>query len=178
MNLRRLITEYMIGRACLAECLEFDRSAKMQVHVVPRKGDVEAGRRVFSVDPHFVFHHGNAFEAADGRIVVDSVAWRRVDFSFSLDTLDPSFYGAGAGSDGGLRSELYRYTLDMKTGAPAPGSRGPDMPRGPRTCRQTPPGAFPCFSSAPHRAPAPRSGLPQARRRGPSSPSGPGSSPP
>lgn len=118
MNFRRLITEYMIGRACIAECLEFNRAAQMKVHVIPRNGDIEAGRKLFTLDPHFVFHHGNAFETSDGKIVIDSVAWRKVDFSLNLDSLGPGYYGAVPGSDGGQRSELYRYTLDLKSGVP------------------------------------------------------------
>lgn len=133
MDFVKLLTKYMVGQACIAECLEFQRSAKMQIHVIPRNGDAEAGRKVFSLDPHFVFHHGNAFETPEGQIVVESVAWRSVDFSFSLDTLDKGYYGDKAGYDGGQRSELYRYTLDLKTGAPvltraADPQPGPGLP--------------------------------------------------
>ena len=53
----------------------------------------------------------------DGDHAARSVAWRSIDFSFSLETLNPDYYGVKPDYNGGQRSELYRYELDMTTGA-------------------------------------------------------------
>lgn len=63
---------FALYRNGAAELMTFDRSRPMVVHVIPRRGDVEAGRRSFPIGPaHFSFHHANAYETADGRIIAD-----------------------------------------------------------------------------------------------------------
>lgn len=60
-----------------------------------------------------MFHHVNAFEADGGAsLVCDSIAWRSVDFSSSLDTLSPAYYSTGPTSQ---RSELYRTVIKLPT---------------------------------------------------------------
>lgn len=49
----------------------------MVVHLIPRRGDPDAGRRSFEVPPAtFNFHHCNAYETADGKVVADRRARR------------------------------------------------------------------------------------------------------
>lgn len=87
----------------------------MRVFVVSR-GRGPPTVKTFVLDPHFVFHHVNAFER-DGELVVDSIAWRSVDFSSNLKTLSPAYYGgAGAHAAGDQRTELYRTTLGLASG--------------------------------------------------------------
>lgn len=38
MNFGKLLTKYMLGKACLAECLEFDAERPTRVHLIPRPG--------------------------------------------------------------------------------------------------------------------------------------------
>lgn len=38
MNFGKLLTKYMLGKACLAECLEFEAERPTRVHVIPRPG--------------------------------------------------------------------------------------------------------------------------------------------
>jgi carotenoid cleavage dioxygenase-like enzyme len=42
--------------------------------------------------PFFAFHHTNAYEVPDGRVVLDTIAWDTLDFGTNLDTLSPSYY--------------------------------------------------------------------------------------
>ena len=41
MNFGRLLSSYMLGRACLAECLEFERRPTL-IHLIPRPGTSSA----------------------------------------------------------------------------------------------------------------------------------------
>jgi all-trans-8'-apo-beta-carotenal 15,15'-oxygenase len=131
MDVTKLLTQYMLGRCGIAECLVFDASRDMQIHVIARPKSANAktsasaaaaapaAHRVFALPPHFVFHHINAFEdERGGSIVCDSVAWRSVDFSNSLNTLSPGYYGSGRYAGADQRSEAWRYTLPLDgTGA-------------------------------------------------------------
>ena len=74
-----------------------------RVGVLPLEGDAAAVRWV-SVPQCYVFHALNAFDLADGRVVVDVVRWPRV---FDRDRLGPS--------EGPTRLE--RWTLDPATGS-------------------------------------------------------------
>ena len=112
MDLGKLLTQYMFGRCSIAECLVMDKAAPLKIHVVPR-GDTGGPVRTFLAPSAFVFHHVNAFESGPGQLVCDSIAWRSVDFSSSLKTLSPSYYGAGGPAASDQRSELVRYTLDL-----------------------------------------------------------------
>ena len=38
LDLQKLLTRYMFGRACLAECLEFRRDRRTRVHLLRRPG--------------------------------------------------------------------------------------------------------------------------------------------
>ena len=124
LSTKKLLTEYVWGNCAIAECLLYDPAGSMRVFVVSRSnrtGGSPPAVKTFNLPPHFVFHHTNAFESADGAsVVVDSVAWRSVDFGANLNNLSPAYYGAaGVGPAGDQRSELYRTTLDMTTGVAA-----------------------------------------------------------
>ncbi|MEW5299826.1 MAG: hypothetical protein WDW36_002801 [Sanguina aurantia] len=85
LNLFRMVTEYTVGKACIAECLEFDRAKQNKVHVIARPGSAAAAElgpasalRTYTVPgaPFFTFHHSNGFEAGDGHsLVVDTCAF-------------------------------------------------------------------------------------------------------
>jgi all-trans-8'-apo-beta-carotenal 15,15'-oxygenase len=139
LDTKKLITEYMFAKCSIAECLVFDPSRDMRVHLIPRPGAAQraaaAGapppaQREYALPPHFVFHHVNAYErAADApggppALVCDSVAWRAIDFSNSLATLGPGYYGADASYRGAdQRSEAYRYTFELAPGGTASRAR-------------------------------------------------------
>jgi hypothetical protein len=38
LNMWRLLTEYTMGKACIAECLEFDSKLPVKVILIPRPG--------------------------------------------------------------------------------------------------------------------------------------------
>ena len=53
LDLQKLLTRYMFGRACLAECLEFRRDRRTRVHLLRRPGRQGA----FGVSQRL--HHGS-----------------------------------------------------------------------------------------------------------------------
>ena len=117
MDLGKLVGQYMFGKCSIAECLVMDKAAPLKIHVVPR-GDTAGPIRTFKAPNAFVFHHVNAFEQGPGQLVCDSIAWRSVNFSSSLKTLSPAYYGgAGGHTVSDQRSELMRYTLDLNASA-------------------------------------------------------------
>jgi all-trans-8'-apo-beta-carotenal 15,15'-oxygenase len=148
LDTTKLLTQYMFAKCAIAECLVVDPSRNMRIHLIPRASGSAAAdkmkqpaleQRVFELPPHFVFHHINAFEvpaaaagddasAAAPTVICDSVAWRSIDFSNSLATLDASYYGAPGAAAAGVaradqRSEAFRYTLDARPGGRASRTR-------------------------------------------------------
>jgi len=113
LDLKKFLLEYMFGKACIAECLMFDRSMDAKVHVIPRPGKGNEGDyKVFTCpEPFFTFHHANAFTTAQGNIVLDTCALGEgMDFSVNLST-GVSYYDDNVG-----RSALTRIFIDMETG--------------------------------------------------------------
>ncbi|WP_067483121.1 carotenoid oxygenase family protein [Actinomadura hibisca] len=86
-----------------------------RVGVMPRAGGPV---RWFEVDPCYVFHVGNAYEDAAGRIVLDGARYRPADFAAIWGDVggsaDPA---AGAAASGTAR--LHRWTLDPSSGTVA-----------------------------------------------------------
>lgn len=114
LDLGKLVTKYMFGKACIAECLKYDTARSTKIHVIPRPGTVAPGApsvatapRVYTTStPFFSFHHVNAFESPDGKIVVDTVALLDgMDFSANLEI------GAGYYSDNVGRGTLTRLVV-------------------------------------------------------------------
>ena len=65
---------------------------------------------MFETTPFFSFHHVNAFEASEGRLVVDTVAMTGIDFGNSTESGISIFEGkAGKGV-------VTRLVIDGKTG--------------------------------------------------------------
>jgi len=65
---------------------------------------------VFETTPFFSFHHANAFEASEGRLVVDTVAMTGIDFGNNIDSGTSVFEGkAGKGV-------VTRLVIDGKSG--------------------------------------------------------------
>lgn len=119
MNLGKLLTKYMFGKACIAECLQYDPSRPTKVHVLPRpeRGAPPGsdGHRVYQTpSPFFSFHHANAFVSPDGHIVVDTVALHDgMDFSANLD-IGATYYDDDVG-----RGTLTRLVLSPWSGGVA-----------------------------------------------------------
>ncbi|PSC73715.1 carotenoid oxygenase [Micractinium conductrix] len=128
LDLWKVATQYMLGRACIAECIAWDGGRKKtRVHLIPRPGgaaaggaDPAAGRRTFETSPFFSFHHANAFEAAAAggggggaptKVVIDTVANHDgIDFGANFET-GPSYYNDDVG-----RGTLTRVVLDLQAG--------------------------------------------------------------
>jgi len=112
MDFKQLMTEYLMAKCGIAQCLKYDDTKPTKIHVIERSPP--AGRRAqlktFPTVPFFTFHHANGYETSDGKIVCDSVPWRCIDFNFNIDTLKPENY------KGGQRSEAFRIELDMRRG--------------------------------------------------------------
>ncbi|MEU2133212.1 alpha/beta fold hydrolase [Streptomyces sp. NPDC018352] len=74
-----------------------------------------SGVRWFTVDPCYVFHVGNAYEDARGRIVLDAVRYDRAGFQHAWTDIG----GAGERASAPTSSVLHRWCLDPATGGVA-----------------------------------------------------------
>ncbi|MFD4673386.1 carotenoid oxygenase family protein [Lentzea sp. NPDC058450] len=88
-----------------------------RIGVMPRHGRSQ-DVRWFDVQPGYTFHVGNAFEDALGRVVIDAVAYNAAGFNEvwtgvgGHPNLDTALSTAPS-----LGGSLYRWTLDLTTGA-------------------------------------------------------------
>ncbi|GAB3964924.1 carotenoid oxygenase family protein [Actinoallomurus acanthiterrae] len=105
----------VFDRALLGSGMPYrwDDAYGARLGVMPRDG---GETRWYPIDPCYVFHVGNAFEDAQGRITLDAVRYTRAGFTGSWGRIggapDPA---AAAAASGG--ASLYRWTLDPATGA-------------------------------------------------------------
>ncbi|MFD9700433.1 carotenoid oxygenase family protein [Lentzea sp. NPDC059081] len=87
-----------------------------RIGVMPRRGR-NADVRWFDVEPGYAFHVGNAFEDAQGRVVIDAVAYDATGFTRIWSGLggyaDLSTALASTPSVGG---NIYRWTIDPRLG--------------------------------------------------------------
>lgn len=96
MNFAKLLFKYSLGKACLAECLEYNENKPTRIHLIPRPGKSAANKGlgselVFETTPFFSFHHINAFEADNGKVVVDTCAMEGINFGNSFETGKSAF---------------------------------------------------------------------------------------
>lgn len=116
LDLWKMATKYMFGKACIAECIIWDEKKKTRVHLIPRPGAALGARqRVIDTAPFFSFHHANAFETAlpsgAPAVVLDTVANHDgVDLSANFET-GPGYYDDNVG-----RGTLTRLVLDLQAG--------------------------------------------------------------
>lgn len=109
--------DLLLGRKAVAEAIKFDASKPAVMAVVSRK----TGALVASVevDTHFNFHYANAYEDANGRVVVDTVRADRLELGemeAGRRTGQPVWETVDLARDA-PPSVMYRYTLDPKEGA-------------------------------------------------------------
>ncbi|GAX74565.1 hypothetical protein CEUSTIGMA_g2014.t1 [Chlamydomonas eustigma] len=107
---RRFATEYLLGRCSIAQCLKFDKGGKVKVLLYPRSDRPDAQSRppvvATAASTFFPFHHINAYEEPDGRVVIDTIAWNEVDFDMSKFITSPEYY------EGGCRPHYVRLCVD------------------------------------------------------------------
>ncbi|WP_106400330.1 carotenoid oxygenase family protein [Actinocorallia populi] len=88
----------------------WDDAYGARIGLMSRRGD--GAVRWFDIDPCYVFHVGNAWEDASGRVVVDAVHYPRDVFVKVLEGIggasDPAAQAGGSG--------LHRWTLDPVAG--------------------------------------------------------------
>ncbi|MDH6143435.1 carotenoid cleavage dioxygenase-like enzyme [Kitasatospora sp. GP30] len=72
--------------------------------------------RWFEVDPCYVFHVGNAYEDARGRIVLDAVRYDRTGFQRTWSRIGGPGRPAGLAASARPASVLHRWALDPATG--------------------------------------------------------------
>lgn len=116
LNLQKFFLEYMFGKACIAECLEFVPSMDTKIHVIPRPGKNSTGetQKVYTCpNPFFTFHHVNSFIKEDGKtIVLDTCALHSgMDFSANIESTTVSYYEDDVG-----KSMYTRLCIDTVTG--------------------------------------------------------------
>lgn len=104
--------DLVLGRAPFAECFAWEPERGTTFTVVERDGGRVRGR--FRTDPFFAFHHVNAFEQGDDRLVVDLCAYddASVVRSLFLDRLR----GTAPTGAGVPDSHLTRCEVDLVSG--------------------------------------------------------------
>lgn len=109
LNMKKFLFEYMFGKACIAECLEFVPSMNTKIHVIPRPGKSDKSdthREYTCPNPFFTFHHVNAFITGKGHIVLDTCALHSgMDFSANFESTTVSYYDDDVGK--GMYTRLY-----------------------------------------------------------------------
>jgi carotenoid cleavage dioxygenase-like enzyme len=101
---------------------------------VMRHDRPDAPVRWFDIDPCYVFHVGNAWEDAEGRIVLDAARYAAADFAAMWPrtggvVADPAGPASAAAATGNAR--MHRWTLDPATGVVTErslGDRGVEFP--------------------------------------------------
>lgn len=114
LDLKKFGTEYMFGKACIAECLEHREDIRSKVHLIPRRGEQRAQRRRTLECPSsmFSFHHVNAFEKGE-MVVLDTCGMRDgFDFSANMETTDVRYYESNKG-----RGAYIRLMIDLSSGS-------------------------------------------------------------
>ena len=116
LNLKKFGTEYVFGKACIAECLEHREDIKSKVHLIPRDGSGQV--RTFACPSSmFSFHHVNAYEengenGENGTVVLDTCGMLNgFDFSANMETTDVRYYESDSG-----RGAYLRLVVDLGTG--------------------------------------------------------------
>lgn len=115
LNLWRMLTEYSVGKACIAQCLDFQPSMRNKVHLVPRPDSPVKGLAARTIEvagtPFFTFHFANAFEAPSGQVVVDLCGSDFIDLGYSTERPIADYY-----KDERSCNRFGRVVVDLKAG--------------------------------------------------------------
>ncbi|MDV3350876.1 carotenoid oxygenase family protein [Leptothoe sp. LEGE 181152] len=97
---------YLAGIKGAAECIQFNEKQPTRAIVIPRDGISPI--QTVDLQPCFVFHHANAFEA-DGKLYLDSVCYQEFpDLKGAENYLEADFSRIPEG-------QLWRFELDLTT---------------------------------------------------------------
>lgn len=84
-DVNKFVTQYLLSRCSIAECLVYNEDGPSRVMLVPRPGRpggapvLPQQPRFFDAPPFFSFHHVNAYDTEAGqRLVIDTIAWDEV----------------------------------------------------------------------------------------------------
>ncbi len=102
---------FVFGLKGAAECIQFNAKQPTKIVVIPRDAHSKDGGKVrfFETDPCFVFHHANAFETDDGKLILDSICYNEFpDIGDAKDYSEVDFDHVPA-------SQLWRFTVDLAT---------------------------------------------------------------
>ncbi|GAA4535369.1 carotenoid oxygenase family protein [Pseudonocardia xishanensis] len=86
--------------------------ARLGVMPLDRPGEV----RWFEIDPCYVFHVGNAFEDAAGRIVLDVARYAPEDITAVWDSIGPNEAGHASAAAAAGVATLHRWAVDPAAG--------------------------------------------------------------
>lgn len=106
---------FMQGYVPLADTLAVDSSRDADVHMFPRKADVQCSFNTAKLPPDFSFHHVNAYEREDnGNILVDMLLYHNFSFQKLREAPpgDPETYRTE-----GTSARYYRVELDPSDGS-------------------------------------------------------------
>ncbi|MEM9265073.1 MAG: carotenoid oxygenase family protein [Cyanobacteria bacterium P01_F01_bin.13] len=95
---------YVAGTKGAAECIQFNAKQPTRALIIPRDGTSPI--QTIDLQPCFVFHHANAFEA-DGKLYLDSVCYQEFpDLKGAENYLEADFNRIPEG-------QLWRFELDL-----------------------------------------------------------------
>ncbi|NEQ52780.1 MAG: Apocarotenoid-15,15'-oxygenase [Leptolyngbya sp. SIO3F4] len=98
---------YLVGTKGAAECIQFNEKQPTRAILIPRDGI--SPLQTIDLQPCFVFHHANAFEAND-KLYLDSVCYQEFpDLKGAENYLEADFNRIPEG-------QLWRFELDLATG--------------------------------------------------------------
>ncbi|MFC5204062.1 carotenoid oxygenase family protein [Streptomyces kaempferi] len=118
MDLPVVLDPVLAGRAGMP--YRWDEGYGARLGVMPRTpGSTEV--RWYDVDPCYVFHVGNAYENAQGHVVLDAVRYDRAGFQYAWTDIGGSagpsgLVGAMEPGHSQAPAVLHRWTLDPVTG--------------------------------------------------------------
>ncbi|MEM6254479.1 MAG: carotenoid oxygenase family protein [Cyanobacteria bacterium P01_D01_bin.156] len=99
---------YLAGVKGAAECIQFNPKQPTRAIIIPRDG--VSPLQMIDLQPCFVFHHANAFEA-DGKLYLDSVCYQEFpDLKGADNYLEADFSRIPEG-------QLWRFELDLAQGS-------------------------------------------------------------
>jgi carotenoid cleavage dioxygenase-like enzyme len=96
------------------ECIEFDEGKPTVLWLIPR--DRSSKPLTFELETHYTFHHANAYEDAEGRVIIDSVRCPRLELGGTSESETPVPAWEAMEYNDLPYSTLWRHTLEPKTG--------------------------------------------------------------
>lgn len=104
--------DLLTGSVAAGQCIHFDDDKPTNLLLIPRDGGKPLS---FPVDTHFCFHHANAYEDDQGRVVLDTITVPSLFVGESRGATDATLWDT-VDFETVPKPALCRYRLDPSTG--------------------------------------------------------------